>query len=86
MSILDDINKKFSTVRKVGSDGEKLVNSLDLLIKELDFIINEFELGMKSETWVNNFSSIGGVELLKWSQDIYMKLKETREYLKTQGL
>ena len=86
MGILEDIQYKFGTVKKVGADGEHLANELRLMMKHMENVIIGFEEGMQSEEWTNNFAAFGGDDALVWAQGVYRELKETEAKLKEMGL
>lgn len=84
--VLDEIKAKFGTVKKAGADGEKLASVLQRMLDDQDWIIAEFEAGMQSEEWSNNFAAFGGEEAMIFAQNAYSKIKASREDLKSIGL
>ena len=86
MNKLDEVQIKFGVVKKVGADGERLAHEVKEMIRHMDFVINEFESGLQSETWTTNFEMFGGQEAVEFGMAVYQEIKESREKLQALGI
>ena len=85
-NVLRNILDTFGEVKRIGANGEKLANETIEMLKHMDYLIQEFEVGMQDPDWLKNFEDYGEPGTLDWAEALYIELKETRVKLTALGL
>lgn len=75
---LEEINKTFLTVKRVGIDGQKISEDAIEIINRIDKLIEDFNAGMQSETWVGNLKAFTGEEAFNYAMEIATVLGEAK--------
>lgn len=84
--LLDGVAAKFGEAKRVGASGEHMAYELGALVTNIDHITFDFEEGLKSPAWVENFRAVGGDELLVWAEAVYKDLLIMKATLQGHGL
>lgn len=83
---LSEIQKTFGTVKKVGADGEKLINEVVHMIQHMDYIIEEFGNGLQSDVWKGNFTAFTSEEDMMLAYELYTIILEARTKISDKGI